>query len=113
MLDPSGNLVEKTIGPIRSYLRNREDAVRCILNSLLDETNEELYEELQKGSLIDIESGDVEEAQQTEGEWQPEPCDSESSESLSAACTKMLTNSCSCFWQKQKPGYCHYACQHL
>ena len=111
MLDPSGNLVEKTIGPIRSYLRNREDAVRCILNSLLDETNEELYEELQKGSLIDIESGDVEEAQQTEGEW--EPCDSESSESLSAACTKMLTNSCSCFWQKQKPGYCHYACQHL
>uniref|UniRef100_A0A7S2SKH5 Anaphase-promoting complex subunit 2 n=1 Tax=Mucochytrium quahogii TaxID=96639 RepID=A0A7S2SKH5_9STRA len=49
LLDPSGVLLEAISEPIKCYLRKREDTVRCIVTSLTDDSNSELFEELGKG----------------------------------------------------------------
>lgn len=46
-LDPSGVILELVCLPVRSYLRHREDTVRCIVQSLTDESSgSELANEL-------------------------------------------------------------------
>lgn len=42
LLDPSGVVLEKVCDPVRSYLRIREDTVRCIVASLTDDSSNEL-----------------------------------------------------------------------
>ena len=42
ILDPSGVVLEKVCDPVRSYLRIRDDTVRCIVASLTDDSSNEL-----------------------------------------------------------------------
>lgn len=44
-LDESGTLLASVCSPVRLYLRERDDTVRCIVTSLTDESNTELFEE--------------------------------------------------------------------
>ena len=48
VLDPSGVLLEIVCEPVRKYLRTRDDTVRCIVQSLIDDNTNELAEELQR-----------------------------------------------------------------
>ena len=41
--------------PVRRYLRTRDDTVRCIVQSLIDDGSSELSEELTKGQGICLE----------------------------------------------------------
>ncbi|KAK5577761.1 hypothetical protein RB653_002709 [Dictyostelium firmibasis] len=45
IIDPSGMVMDKVGKPIREYLSQREDTIRCIISSFTDETNE-IYQEL-------------------------------------------------------------------
>lgn len=46
LLDPSGVVLDIACGPLREYLRSREDTVRCVVKSLTDEENTEMQKEL-------------------------------------------------------------------
>ena len=48
LLDPSDQLLDEVAAPIRAYLRQRPDTVRCIVSSLVDDTASDLFAELQK-----------------------------------------------------------------
>ncbi|KAL5259145.1 hypothetical protein ACHWQZ_G009560 [Mnemiopsis leidyi] len=88
-LDPSGAILEKVCSPLRSYLKNRDDTIRCILNSLMSEEENELTRELSSttGTLFnsnedsDLENDDWE-------KWKPQskdmPTDLKSKASKSA-----------------------------
>ena len=42
ILEPSGVVLEQVCDPVRTYLRTREDTVRCIVASLIDDSSNEL-----------------------------------------------------------------------
>ena len=44
LLDPSGVVLEKVCSPVREYLHNRNDTVRCIVASLTNDCESELAE---------------------------------------------------------------------
>ena len=46
VLDLSGVLLEIVCEPVRKYLRTRDDTVRCIVQSLIDDNTNELADEL-------------------------------------------------------------------
>lgn len=46
IVDPSGIVLEKVCGPVREYLYNRDDTVRCIVASLTNDSDSELAEVL-------------------------------------------------------------------
>lgn len=89
VLDPSGVLLELVCEPVRKYLRTRDDTVRCIVQSLIDDSSNELAEELMKseGLCLDesfladgsAEGGDQdpEEMAATWTTWQPDPVDAD------------------------------------
>lgn len=52
VLDPTGVMLETVGEPVRDYLRQREDTVRCIVASLTDDSNSELFEELATGAEV-------------------------------------------------------------
>ena len=52
VLDGSGVILELVCVNVRKYLKTREDTVKCIVESLLDESAMELREELMKGGGI-------------------------------------------------------------
>ncbi len=54
VLDPDGVVLELVCEPVRAYLRTRDDTVRCIVQSLIDDNCNELAEELKQneGKLI-------------------------------------------------------------
>ncbi|KAF0411987.1 anaphase-promoting complex subunit 2-like [Gigaspora margarita] len=73
LLDPSGVLLEKITGPIRNYLRTREDAARFLVNSWMDdECNNELVEELghTENPIEDHDDYGV-----SDDNWVPDPMD--------------------------------------
>ncbi|CAG8742081.1 1007_t:CDS:10 [Cetraspora pellucida] len=73
LLDPSGVLLEKITGPIRNYLRTREDAARFLVNSWMDdESNNELVEELghTENPIEDLDDYGV-----SDDNWVPDPMD--------------------------------------
>ncbi|CAG8518751.1 10174_t:CDS:10, partial [Scutellospora calospora] len=73
LLDPSGVLLEKITGPIRNYLRTREDAARFLVNSWMDdESNNELIEELGRteNPIEDRDDFGV-----SDDNWVPDPMD--------------------------------------
>ncbi|KAI9139125.1 hypothetical protein BKA69DRAFT_1030788, partial [Paraphysoderma sedebokerense] len=74
-LDPSGIVLDKIATPIRQYLRDREDTVKCILTSLLDETQGDLFEELGKGGEIEMDADDLHIDNFDDDNWQPDPID--------------------------------------
>lgn len=47
-VEPAGIMLEQVSGPVREYLRARDDTIRCILVSFTD-TDSELYEEFMQG----------------------------------------------------------------
>lgn len=47
IVDPAGLLLARVASPIRLYLRNRPDTIRCIVHGMVDEDNELLRELLQ------------------------------------------------------------------
>ena len=55
VLDPSGVILQIVCEPVRRYLRTRDDTVRCIVQSLIDDGSSELSEELTKGQGICLE----------------------------------------------------------
>lgn len=76
LLDPTGVVLEIVCEPVRAYLRTREDTVRSIVASLIDDSSSELAEELQKkeGLCLD-ESFYEEEDMENWQEWTPDPVD--------------------------------------
>ncbi len=48
VLDPGGVVLELVCEPVRAYLRTRDDTVRCIVQSLIDDSNSELADELKQ-----------------------------------------------------------------
>ena len=74
---------------MKRYLRTRDDTVRCIVTSLIDEHTNELTEELMKNeglclddSYIADDLNDPEELESTWETWTPDPIDAESSSKL-------------------------------
>ena len=55
VLDPSGVILQIVCEPVRRYLRTRDDTVRCIVQSLIDDGSSELSEELSKGEGLCLE----------------------------------------------------------
>ena len=78
MIDPSGIALNRASHPIRKYLSNRKDTIRCIVKSLTD-TESELFAELKKIDNISESEGNLKE------EWEPEPIDSFQSSSQSSS----------------------------
>ncbi|KAL3941333.1 MAG: hypothetical protein SGARI_000638, partial [Bacillariaceae sp.] len=59
-LDPSDQLLPEVAGPVRSYLRKRQNTVRCIITSLTDsEMGGDLYEELRRQDARPLEEVQV------------------------------------------------------
>mmetsp|Transcript_10066 Transcript_10066/g.17694 ORF Transcript_10066/g.17694 Transcript_10066/m.17694 type:complete len:842 (-) Transcript_10066:19-2544(-) len=88
LLDPGGVLLESISEPIKSYLRTREDTVRCIVTSLTDDQNSELFEELGRSSdnkpiAHDYDESDDEaeqddtDANDNPDEWTPDPIEAD------------------------------------
>ncbi len=84
LLDPTGVLLEAISEPIKNYLRKRNDTVRCIVTSLTDDSNSDLYEELGRGENMqpiaqnfDESDDENEDAEETE-EWKPDPIGADS-----------------------------------
>ncbi len=42
LLDPSATTVDNVAAPIKSYLRNRKDTLRCIIEGLISDTDSDL-----------------------------------------------------------------------
>ena len=83
-MDPSGVLLEIVCEPVKRYLRTREDTVRCIVQSLIDDSANELAEELMKNeglclddSYIADDLNDPEELESTWETWTPDPIDAD------------------------------------
>jgi len=81
-VDPSGVLLEAVSGAIRAYLRDRRDAVRCIVKMLTDDSSDEagdtLFEELARTGehvedVSDAEMDDDEAALAGAASWHPDP----------------------------------------
>ncbi|KAF1784190.1 Cullin homology [Phytophthora cactorum] len=53
-----GVLLEALSGPVKEYLRKRKDTVRCIVQSLTDEQNGDLFEELRRDNMRLIQHDD-------------------------------------------------------
>lgn len=72
VLDPSGVILEIVCEPVRRYLRTREDTVRSIVQSLIDDSSSELADELKKneGLCLD-ESFDEEDEMEHWETWLP------------------------------------------
>ena len=80
VLDPSGVLLEIVCEPVRKYLRTRDDTVRCIVQSLIDDNTNELAEELQRNeglclddSFVADDLNDPDELEKTWELWRPDP----------------------------------------
>ncbi|KAL0280099.1 UNVERIFIED_CONTAM: hypothetical protein PYX00_001488 [Menopon gallinae] len=79
-LDPTGVLLESVTHPVRHYLRQREDAIKCIINSLIDDGPSELADELVRGETSPAFDGSPAEEDYDNWEsWNPDPIDADSS----------------------------------
>ena len=86
-IDPSGVLLESVSEPVKEYLRGRPETVRCVVSTLTNDADGELYAEL--GTHLDpaeiqpIEfeqgkvDGDDEPAPRGAPEWEPDPVDAD------------------------------------
>mmetsp|Transcript_7225 Transcript_7225/g.11973 ORF Transcript_7225/g.11973 Transcript_7225/m.11973 type:complete len:739 (+) Transcript_7225:1-2217(+) len=83
LVDTSGVLLEAISEPIKSYLRKREDTVRCIVTSLTDDGNSELFEELRETEIRPIthnyDESDDEDPEETADpeDWTPDPIEAD------------------------------------
>ncbi|ORX50309.1 hypothetical protein BCR36DRAFT_58206 [Piromyces finnis] len=51
ILDPSGLLLEQVSDPIKKYLRDREDTIKCIIQIIVDDNNNDLLEGFSKQDI--------------------------------------------------------------
>jgi anaphase-promoting complex subunit 2 len=76
-IDPSDRLLQLVAEPVRSYLRGRNDTVRCIITSLTDaEVGGDLYEELRRQDARPLENTNTDsddEEEPPDFDWQPPP----------------------------------------
>jgi anaphase-promoting complex subunit 2 len=76
-LDPSDRLLQVVAEPVRTYLRKRQNTVRCIITSLTDaEKGGDLYEELRRQDARPLEEVQVDSDDEDEPpdmDWQPPP----------------------------------------
>ncbi|XP_011633814.1 anaphase-promoting complex subunit 2 isoform X1 [Pogonomyrmex barbatus] len=80
-LDPTGVLLEAVTEPIKSYLRNREDTVRSVVNSLLDDSPSGLADELVNGEYLQLDDGSAEDETEDWENWMPDPVDADPAKS--------------------------------
>ncbi len=77
VIDPSDRLLQVVAEPVRSYLRQRQNTVRCIITSLTDsEVGGDLYEELRRQDARPLEHGDIDpddEEEPPDMSWVPPP----------------------------------------
>lgn len=77
VIDPSDRLLQVVAEPVRSYLRQRQNTVRCIITSLTDsEVGGDLYEELRRQDARPLEHGEVDtddEEEPPDMNWVPPP----------------------------------------
>ena len=76
-IDPSDGLLDVVAEPVRSYLRGRNDTVRCIVTSLTDEkAGGDLYEELRRQDARPLEQAQLDsddEGDAPDYDWSPSP----------------------------------------
>jgi len=76
-IDPSDRLLQVVAEPVRSYLRQRQNTVRCIITSLTDsEVGGDLYEELRRQDARPLEHGEADSDDEEEPpgmDWVPPP----------------------------------------
>ncbi|KAL0103028.1 hypothetical protein PUN28_018377 [Cardiocondyla obscurior] len=80
-LDPTGVLLEAVTEPIKCYLRSREDTVRSVVNSLLDDSPSELADELVKGECLQLDDGSADDETEDWEKWMPDPVDADPAKS--------------------------------
>jgi len=74
--DPTSVTLEAVTGPTMSYLRGRSDTIRCIIRSLTEDTDSELYKELRRPRAGPIQEDDDSEEETTADKlesWDPDP----------------------------------------
>lgn len=62
---------------LRCYLRSREDTVRSVVNSLLDDSPSELADELVKGECLQLDDGSADDETEDWEKWMPDPVDAD------------------------------------
>ncbi|KAL4118698.1 hypothetical protein PRIC2_011023 [Phytophthora ramorum] len=79
LLDPKGVLLEALSGPVKEYLRKRKDTVRCIVQSLTDEQNGDLFEELRRDNMRIIQHDDDSDDDEdiSPDSWEPDPIEAD------------------------------------
>jgi len=78
VLDGSGVILELVCQNLRKYLKTREDTVKCIVQSLLDESANELTDELMKSEGLQLDANlEDEDVQEGWEDWEPDPVDAD------------------------------------
>jgi len=72
IVDPAGNVLSYISKPVRKYLQNRSDTIRCIIYGITNEAEDETFRDLI--SLARNRTDEDEEA--LESKWNPQPADS-------------------------------------
>ncbi|KUF94058.1 hypothetical protein AM588_10004421 [Phytophthora nicotianae] len=77
--DPKGVLLEALSDPVKEYLRKRKDTVRCIVQSLTDEQNGDLFEELRRDNMRIIQHDDDsdDDEDMSPDSWEPDPIEAD------------------------------------
>lgn len=78
-LEKSGILLQTVTEPVKEYLRKgRQDTVRCVITSLIEETPSDLSEELARSEAIKAEEAERNKDEMNNWEsWSPDPIDAD------------------------------------
>lgn len=71
IVDSSDRLLNFVASPIRTYLKSRNDTLKCIITSLVEEDDSELQEELRKGKSLMFGVDEDDEEQPPPPDWFP------------------------------------------
>ncbi|XP_074654773.1 anaphase-promoting complex subunit 2-like [Tubulanus polymorphus] len=78
VLDHTGVVLELVCEPVRKYLRNRDDTVRCIVSSLTEDGSSDLSDELIKGQPLVLDESYHSDDENDDWEnWMPDPVDAD------------------------------------
>lgn len=70
ILDSSGLLLEQISDPIKKYLRDREDTIKCIIQIIVDDNNNDLLEGISKNDITTLEDMNID--NYNNDNWMPE-----------------------------------------
>ncbi len=77
-LDKSGILLQTVTEPVKEYLRSRQDTIRCVITSLIEESPTDLSEELARSERVKNEENAGVEEMKDWDKWTPDPIDADS-----------------------------------